>query len=197
MGLITVDDKKFLSLDWVEIEKLVDRLAGQISVDYCPDTIVGVLRGGAIVANLISDLLDVRDVYVVGCRSYLGLSSGDVKIYHDLYLKDLSGRKVIIVDDVSDTGNTLSTAINTIIRPRRPLELRSATVLIKPWTNFRPDYYVETTDAWIVFPWERFETVKLLAERFSSKMGRTQTIEMLAGLSRLPVEVVAKVVDRS
>ncbi len=197
MGLITVDDKKFLSLDWVEIEKLVDRLAGQISLDYCPDTIVGVLRGGVIVANLISDLLDVRDVYVVGCRSYLGLSSGDVKIYHDLYLKDLSGRKVIIVDDVSDTGNTLSTAINTIIRPRSPLELRSATVLIKPWTNFRPDYYVETTDAWIVFPWERFETVKLLAERFSSKMGRTQTIEMLAGLSRLPVEVVAKVVDRS
>ena len=192
MGLVTVDGDKFLSLDWHEIERLVDSLSGKISADYNPDTIIGVLRGGAIIANLISDLLSIREVYVVGCRSYEGLTSGDVRVYHDLHLRDLSGRKVLLVDDVSDTGNTLSTALKTIIFPRKPLDVRSATALIKPWTSFKPNYYVETTDAWIVFPWDRLETVKLLAGRFNRKLGRARTIEVLTDLSRLPRDVVEK-----
>ncbi|MEM1945076.1 MAG: phosphoribosyltransferase [Nitrososphaerota archaeon] len=192
MGLITVDGEKYLPLEWSDIERLVDGLVGRLSGEYNPDTIVGVMRGGAVVANLISDLLGLREVYLVGCRSYEGLESGVVRIYHDLYLKDLAGRRVVLVDDVSDTGNTLSTAVAQIIRPRNPLELRTATLLMKPWTSFRPDYYADTTDAWVIFPWERMETVRLLGGRFNRRLGRAKAVETLSKLSRLSEDKVLK-----
>ncbi|GBC68666.1 Xanthine phosphoribosyltransferase [archaeon HR01] len=194
MGLITVESQKFLSLNWNDIERLVDTLSEEIQLNYSPDTIVGILRGGSIVANLLSDILDIREVYVVGCKSYHGLESGDVKIYHDLYLKDLEGRKVLLVDDVSDTGKTLAAAYDVILRPRRPEAVKTAALLLKPWTSYRPDFYVETTDAWIVFPWERLETVRILAARMCEKLGDEKAVEVISKLSRLGVERVRRMV---
>jgi hypothetical protein len=89
----TVGGRKFLILSWADIEKLVENIEEELGRDgYRPDTLVGILRGGMIVADLLSDLLNIREVYVVGCKSYAGLSAGEVRLYHDLLLKDLGGR---------------------------------------------------------------------------------------------------------
>ncbi|MEM2238077.1 MAG: phosphoribosyltransferase [Candidatus Caldarchaeum sp.] len=193
MEIRSVGGRKFLLLSWADIERYVDTLERLITADrYAADTLVGVLRGGMIVADLLSDLLDVREVYVVGCKSYAGTESGELKIYHDLQLKDLKGRKVLLVDDVADTGATLNAAVNMVLKPRQPDMVKTATLLTKPWSRIKPDYTVELTDAWIVFPWERMETVKAVGKLFVEKMGFDQALAELAAISRLTKHKIAE-----
>ncbi|MEM1942545.1 MAG: phosphoribosyltransferase [Candidatus Caldarchaeum sp.] len=190
-----VGRRKFLVLTWTDVEMFVDRLERLIESDgYCVDTIVGVLRGGMVVANLLSDVLGVREVYVVGCKSYSDTERKDLKIYHDLELRDLTGRNILLVDDVADTGATLDAAVNMVLKPRQPEAVRTATLLVKPWSRMRPDYVVESTDAWIVFPWERMETVKAVAKIFVEEYGVDEAVKQLASLSRLEEEKIVEAV---
>lgn len=188
-----VGGKKFLVLTWNDVERKIDILAEKISVDEV-DTIVGVLRGGVIVADLLSDVLDIREVYVVGCSSYKGTKAGELKIYHDLMLSGLHGRHVLLVDDVADTGSTLGAVVEKLLKPRQPRKIRTATLLKKPWSLYSPDYYVQSTDAWIVFPWERLETIRTVGKIFVENMGFENALEELAALSRLSREKVMAVI---
>ncbi len=198
MGIKTVGGRKVLILGWRDVERYVDVLEAKITRDgYFVDTLVGVLRGGVIVANLLSDLLDVREVYVVGCKLYMGTVSGTLKIYHDLQLAELKGRNVLLVDDVADTGSTLEAAINNVLMPRRPNMVKTATLLVKPWSRVKPDYSVESTDAWIVFPWERMETVKAVGKLFVENLGVSKAAAELADISRLEFEKIAAELNKS
>ncbi|MEM0384386.1 MAG: phosphoribosyltransferase [Candidatus Caldarchaeum sp.] len=190
-----VGRRKFLVLTWTDVEMLVDRLERLITSDgYGVDTIVGVLRGGMVVANLLSDLLGVREVYVVGCKSYSDTEREELKVYHDLELRELTGRKILLVDDVADTGATLEVAVNRVLKPRQPDMVRTATLLVKPWSRIRPDYVVESTDAWIVFPWERMETVKAVAKIFVEEYGVGEAVKQLAVMSRLDEKKIVEAV---
>ena len=194
MALITVNGQRFLSLTWRDVEELVDSLFLKLDRDYRPDTIIGVMRGGMIIANLLSDLFQNQEVYAIGCRSYVGKDKREeVRIYHDLVLGSLKGRRVLLVDDVSDSGNTLKTAINHVINPREPSELATATLHVKPWTSYTPDYYVETTDAWIIYPWERVETVKILGQVFLREMESEDAVRELSRLTRIGVDDVRRI----
>ena len=196
MALITVNGQKFLSLTWRDIEELVDSLFLQLEGGFRPDTIIGVMRGGMVVANLLSDLFQNQEVYAIGCRSYVGRDrQEEVRIYHDLVLKNLEGRRVLLVDDVSDSGNTLKTALAHVINPRKPREVATATLHIKPWTNHVPDYFVETTDAWIIYPWERVETIKILGQSFFKDMRREDAVRELSRLTRIKAENIERILS--
>ncbi|MDJ0272843.1 MAG: phosphoribosyltransferase [Candidatus Caldarchaeum sp.] len=195
MEIKSVGGRKFLVLSWRDVELGADALAEKIVDGRCSvDTIIGVLRGGMIVADFLSDILDVREVYVIGCRSYTGTVSTELKIYHDLALDRLDGRNVLLVDDVADTGSTLDAAVEKILKPRNPERVTTATLLKKPWSRYTPDYYVEETDAWIVFPWERVEAVKTVGKIFVENMGFDVAVDELATLSRLAREKVLSVI---
>ncbi|MCS7110498.1 MAG: phosphoribosyltransferase [Candidatus Caldarchaeum sp.] len=190
----SVGGRKFLLLGWNDVEKGVDMLADRVSEDgYEVDTIVGVLRGGVIVADLLSDVLDIPEVYVVGCRSYKGTEAGELKIYHDLMLTGLQGRHVLLVDDIADTGSTLEAAAEKLLKPRHPKKIRTATLLKKPWSSYTPNYYVVSTDAWVIFPWERVETIKTVGRIFVDNMGYEEAVEELSSLSRLSQKKVQSV----
>ena len=194
MALLTVNGQKFLSLTWRDVEELVDSLFLKLDANYKPDTIIGVMRGGMIIANLLSDLFQNQEVYAIGCRSYVGKDRREeVRIYHDLILRDLKGRKVLLVDDVSDSGNTLKTALSHVITPRQPLEVVTATLHVKPWTGHVPDYYVETTDAWIIYPWERVETIKILGQVFLKDMQHEDAVRELSRLTRVKIDNVRRI----
>lgn len=195
MEIKVVGDRRFLLLSWDDVEKFVDRVDGLIAADrYGVDTIVGVLRGGMVVANLLSDLLGVREIYVVGCKSYTDTLREELMVYHDLELRDLSKRNILLVDDVADTGSTLEVAVNRVLKPRKPNAVKTATLLVKPWSRIKPDYVAESTDAWIVFPWERMETVKAVAKLFVEKYGVSGAVKELAAISRLGEDTVASLV---
>jgi len=71
----------------------------------------------------------------------------------------IKDKKVLLVDDVSDSGLTLEFAIQAISL-YMPMEIKTATLYMKPWTRLVPDFYAEEVDKWVVFPWEKKEFEK-------------------------------------
>lgn len=183
MDIYRIGESKYLRVSWERLEELVEDLAGKILSSYEFDILVGVLRGGMVVAHLLSDILGVDEIYPVGCSSYIDIyQRSQIRIYHPLIIDDLGDRKVLIADDVADSGETLKTIVEKVVSPKNPKELRTATLHIKPWSIFKPDYYVEKVDAWIVYPWEKYEMIKLLAPKFIQHLGEEEGINMLSQL---------------
>jgi len=193
MRIFEVGGVKYLHLSWGDIEKLVEELADKISSDYEPDILIGILRGGATVAHLLSDLLDFKIIYPIGCNSYVDVAKRfSVKVYSPLALSDLSEKRVLLVDDVADEGLTLKAVVEQQLMPRNPLEVKVATLHMKPWCKFKPDYYVQLTDAWIIYPWEKREVIRQVAENFMKNLGKENAMRELASILESDVEKVRR-----
>ena len=197
MRIFEVGDTKYLQLSWDDIQKLVEDLADKITASkFSPDVLVGIIRGGMTVAHLLSDVLGFTRIYPIGCSSYVDVAKRfDVKVYSPLALESLSGRSVLLVDDVADEGLTLKAVIEKEISPKKPREVRVATLHMKPWCKFKPDYFVQVTDAWIVYPWERWEVVRQVADKFVKHFGKEEGLAKLAELLEGDVKKVEKVLS--
>ena len=194
MRFFEVGGVKYLHLSWKDIEELAEKLADKIACDYEPDILVGILRGGVTVAHLLSDLLGFRVIYPIGCNSYVDVAKRfSVRVYSPLALSDLSGKKILLVDDVADEGLTLKAVVEQELSPKNPDEVRVATLHMKPWCRFKPDYYVQLTDAWIIYPWERREVVRQVASKFIEHLGEEKALEELAAILESDVEKAKKV----
>ncbi|MCS7146065.1 MAG: phosphoribosyltransferase [Nitrososphaerota archaeon] len=185
---VQIGGRSFLLLAWEDIMGQVDNLSARIEASYRPDTIVGILRGGLFVANLLSDIWGIDEVYPLGLKSYRGIGDrGEVHIYHWPKLPRLDDRQVLLVDDVSDEGKTLWTALNKIILPLSPKNVKTAVLHIKPWTAFQPDYFVVRTGSWILYPWSRYESWRQLSSgvvNISDDEAEAERLISLLGISR-------------
>lgn len=133
-------NKIFMS--WQEVEEAVTKIASKIDRTKV-HAIYGVPRGGLVLAVLLSHKLDVPMVT-------------DLK-------NILPYRRVLIVDDISDSGRTLQSLIKNVFSQVAyswavPL---TATIHYKPGSRFRPDIYYKETEDWIVYPWETEATSKV------------------------------------
>ncbi|AHC51265.1 phosphoribosyltransferase [Sulfolobus acidocaldarius SUSAZ] len=146
---------------WNEIEEGVLTIAEKMLDDnFVPDMIVSILTGGVIPAKLISDALGIKNLKYVDIRFYKGVKDRENKpIVRAIYVNDVEAKKVLVIDDVSDTGETLDFAGN-IIAMFNPSVVRTATLFVKPWSRKYPDYYYKIIDKWIIFPWDKWEIVR-------------------------------------
>jgi hypothetical protein len=80
----------------------------------------------------------------------------------------IAGKKVLVVDEVADTGKSLKLVKEHIIE-KGATEVKIATVYYKPWSIVKPDYYEKETSKWIVFPWEMKEAVRKIVKRCGEK----------------------------
>ncbi|HDJ67150.1 MAG TPA: phosphoribosyltransferase [Nitrososphaeria archaeon] len=199
MEILEVGGSKYLKISWRRLEELIEALAEKIiASSYNPDILVGILRGGATVAHLLSDVLGLYRIYPIGCSSYIDVGKKEeLKIYSPLAIKDLSGKRVLVVDDVADDGGTLKGVVEFEILPRNPLEVKTATLHMKPWCRFKPDYYVEVTDAWIIYPWEKHEVVRQVAKKFIEDLGWERGLAELAGILGKEVKETEKLIALS
>jgi hypoxanthine phosphoribosyltransferase len=167
---------KFISPSWNSIFSQTIDLAQKIRYDENKlgkaraDAIVGVSRGGLVLARLMSDLMNIDNVLITKSEYYTGMGKRNAKpqITQEIQ-RDLAESNVLLVDDVSDTGESLVT-IKEHILSKRPRSLTVATLYLKPWSKSMPDYFVSKTDAWIVFPWEYYESWKLLNSKGGSAL---------------------------
>ncbi len=154
---------KFQPISWREVEEGCAYIAENILRDRVKiDAIIGVLRGGWIPARLLSDYLGVHEMGALEIKFYKGVGeTAEKPVVTQPLIIDVRDKNILIVDDVSDTGKTLNVAVNflSLYGPRKIL---TATLYFKPWSMYRPDYYAYETDAWIIFPWDKAETVEEL-----------------------------------
>ena len=121
---------------------------------YRPDLILAIARGGLPVGGALAYALGVKNCATINVEFYTGVGERmevPVVLPPTPPLVDLAGLKVLVADDVADSGNTLR-LIGDLVRPH-VAELRSAVLYKKPWSVVEPDYFWAATDAWIDFPW--------------------------------------------
>ena len=140
-------------LTWHDIEKAIEALAISIKENYDPNVLIGISRGGLIPTVRLSHLLNDLSMRVVHVKFYENVDETleEPQIF-GTDIGKLEGR-VLIVDDVADTGNTLEAVLDHI-EEKVEGDLRICTIAYKPHSSITPDYYVYETDKWIVFPWE-------------------------------------------
>jgi hypoxanthine phosphoribosyltransferase len=152
---------------WERIYELLLNLAHQIrKARFKPDIIVGVARGGWPVARTMSDLLENPEVANIKAKFYLGVAEtkGDPVITQPVSMP-VKNKKVLVVDDVTDTGKSLA-LVKEHLKARGASEVKIAAraIYYKPWSILIPDWLEQKTNHWIVFPWERKETVRRFSE---------------------------------
>ncbi len=148
-------------LDWKTFGEATRDLAKQIADDgFEPDMILAIARGGLLVAGALGYALGVKNLYTMNVEFYTGI---DERLEVPMILPpvpDLSllvDAKVLIADDVADTGRTL-TLINGFCHGKVG-ELRAAVLYEKPWNTVPVSYIWKKTDRWIEFPWSSLPPV--------------------------------------
>jgi hypoxanthine phosphoribosyltransferase len=155
---------------WDQIYEMLLNLAERIRKNgFKPDLIVGVSRGGWPPARVLSDLLDNPNLANVKAEFYLGVAETKVEpTLTQPVSVAVAGKKVLVVDEVADTGKSLKLVKKHIIE-QGVCEVKIATVYYKPWSVVVPDYYGKETSRWIVFPWEIKETIRKIVKKCRAK----------------------------
>jgi len=151
---------------WDEIYEMLLSLAEKIRRDnFNPDLIVGICRGGWPPARVMSDLLGKPKLANVSVEFYVDVAETKSKpVLTQPITMPVEGKRILILDDVADTGKTLKLVKDHLLS-KGAGEVKIATIYYKPWSIITPDYYERKTKRWIVFPWERKETVRNLMKK--------------------------------
>ena len=133
----------------------VRELAQQVVDDgYEPDLVLAIARGGLGLAMGLGYALDVKNLSAVNVEFYTGIDERldlPVMLPPTPQAVDLSGLKVLIADDVADTGHTLESV--RAYCTDHVAEARMAVIYEKPHTVVNADYVWARTEKWIDFPW--------------------------------------------
>lgn len=143
------------TLTWSKYGDAVIELA-QAVVDsgYEPDVVLSIARGGLIPAGSIAYALDCKALFTMNVEFYTGvgatLASPEI-LPPFLDVNELDGQRVLVVDDVADSGKTLE-LVQQFCQGHAS-EVRTAVLYEKPRSVIKPDFVWKITDLWINFPW--------------------------------------------
>lgn len=127
---------------------------------FVPDVVVAIARGGLLLAGALAYALDVKSCGALNAEFYTGIDERlDEPIILAPYLDEvsLSGKKVLLVDDVSDSGRTLKMVLGLITAAGA--DVRTTCLYSKSHTVLEPDFTWKSTDLWIMFPWSSLPPV--------------------------------------
>lgn len=143
-------------LGWGDVQECVSRVISQLDSDY--DCMLVITRGGLVPACLISEQIGLRNILVAAVMFYTGV---DERLEAPIFLQFpadplLAGKKVLVVDDVWDSGRTIMAVKARIEEAQgRPT---TAVLHFKPdrsqFPDARPDLYGKETNDWLVYPWD-------------------------------------------
>ncbi len=171
-----LQNPKYVAPSWDEVYGMLVDLASEIRLSgYNPQVIVGVSRGGWPPARVMSDLLENPNLANMKVEFYknIGVTAKRPKITQPV-TSEVSGKRVLVVDDVADSGHSLRVAFKHLAR-KGAREIRVCTLYLKPKSVFKPNHFARTTSKWVIFPWERLEAIKLIKQNLRSD-GRTYGI---------------------
>jgi hypoxanthine phosphoribosyltransferase len=146
---------------WDQIYEMLLSLAERIGKSrFKPDIVLAVSRGGWIPARVLCDLQGDPNLADVGVEFYFGVAEAeDEPTLVRPASVSLEDRKVLIVDEVADTGKSLK-LVKEHVTDRGAKEVKVAVIYSKPHSIVKPDFFARETSSWIVFPWEMKETVR-------------------------------------
>jgi hypoxanthine phosphoribosyltransferase len=161
-----------LIISFKEYTQIVEKLAIQIHAEYKPTVLVGIMRGAAPIIDILSRILKLPIAYIV-IQSYSGDGMED-KQGQLMFAREISSLatekdfdKVLLIDDLSDTGLTLNKSIEWLrnYAPTKNFinEVKTACLWKKKSSTFEPDFCPVrlNSDPWIVQPTEHYEELSI------------------------------------
>jgi len=168
--------KKFMAdkliISFEEYTKIVEKLAILIHKNYKPTVLVGIMRGAAPIIDILSRILKLPIAYIV-IQSYSGKGTqdqqGQLMFAREIssLAKDRDFSRVLLIDDLSDTGLTLNKSIEWLrnYAPTKNFiqEVKTACLWKKKSSTFEPDFCPVRLDSdpWIVQPTEHYEEISI------------------------------------
>ena len=143
------------TLTWQGFGDATRELSRTIVADgFMPDVVVAIARGGLLPAGAIAYGLGIKNCGAINVEFSTGIGTvlPDPELLPpEMDMAYLDGRRVLLVDDVADSGRTLDLAVRLLTD--RGAIVRSVVIYTKPTTIIRPDWSWKDTDLWIDFPW--------------------------------------------
>ena len=163
---------KKLIISFDEYLDTVEKLAIDVNKSFKPTVLVGIMRGGAQIIDILSRIFKLPTAYIV-IQSYSGKGTED-KQGELIFAREISSiasekdfEKVLLVDDLSDTGLTLNKSIDWL-KKYEPVknyikDIKTACLWKKKSSKFNPDYcpVMLDSDPWIVQPTEHYEELSI------------------------------------
>ena len=156
---------------------------------FQPDVIVAIARGGCVPARILADYLDIFNVDAVKIEHYHGIEKARIASVRYPLNADINGKRVLLVDDVSDTGDSFKVALQHLHEHGEPAALKTTVLHHKTTSTFEPDFCAEivTEWRWIIYPWavmedlnsllQKMETPATTVEAFASYLKQHHSIE--------------------
>ena len=161
---MTIDEQRAPDrevLGWHEFGEASRELAAQVKQSgFVPDMVVAIARGGLLLAGSVAYALDVKSCGAINVEFYTGV---DLRLDEPVLLSPMldtpsvAGQRVLLVDDVSDSGRTLAMVLELLLSAQA--DVRSLCLYSKPETLLEPDYVWRKTSKWIAFPWSSLPPV--------------------------------------
>jgi len=174
---------EFKIFSWRDIDELARQLFNLVKIDgYEPEIILGISRGGWIPARLLSDMFEASYLLeghktssilaTMQIRFYTGIAETHTKpvIAQDVGV-DIFQKKILLIDDLADSGESLQCALD-YLKLKDPKIVKIGTLLYKPWSKVKPDYFAAEAKEWVVFPHEYYEF--MTEQTLSKKLDKTE-----------------------
>ena len=189
-------------ISWPHVYRLARRLAFAISDSgFRPEVIVAIARGGYVPARILCDLLNVYALTSIRVVHYAGGARKKAQArVTDALCTDITGKRVLIVDDVSDTGDTYEAALEHL-RQFHPEAMMTAVLLHKTTARYQPDFIARKVIKWrwMIYPWAVIEDITGFLDAMDPAPQTTAEIEQALWrkhhlkLPRATLETVARI----
>ena len=147
-------------LTWATFGDAIRELATMVADDYEPDMVLSIARGGLLIGGGLGYALDIKNTYTMNVEFYTGVNER-LEVPRILPpapdFVDMSHFKILVADDVADTGETLRSVHDFCAG--KVAEVRTAVIYEKPHSVIKADYVWKRTDRWINFPWSTLPPV--------------------------------------
>ena len=155
------DNFKCVVTNWDYIYNLCRDVSNDVKDSgYKPDMIIALARGGWFAGRVLCDFLSLDDLTSLKIEHYTGaaIAGEEPQIKYPLSNATVTGKNVLIVDDITDTGKSMVHAKNYVLK-QNPKDVRTATLQYLYTSEVEPDYCGEKLEdwAWVVYPWNFIE----------------------------------------
>jgi hypoxanthine phosphoribosyltransferase len=168
------------AVSWNQFDRLVRAVAFAVRASrFQPDIVVAIARGGFVPARILCDYLGVMELVSFRIEHYRGQEvEAQARIRHPLAI-DVKGKHVLVVDDLSDTGETFDVAVR-YLKELGAAEVRTAALHHKQQSKIEPDYYAKRLLKWrwLSYPWARMEDVMELTRGLQQPWGDAAAVSV-------------------
>ena len=153
-------------ISWGQIYGLCRKLSYKIRASgFTPDMIVAIGRGGYIPGRILADLLGLMDLVGIRIEHYHGARKGAAARIRQPLSIGIGGRRILLLDDVSDTGETFEVALEHLRENGAAEQMHTAAIHHKIVSRIEPDFYARKIVKWrwIIYPWAVLEDLSAFA----------------------------------